>query len=83
MAEDALTPPEMIRDCRESVPEQLLKMEIADDPRLAAMKQALIGADSQSEAELLFTAKDLNVEDEWKKWCAEEIGMDLDIRDFF
>lgn len=75
--------PSRIVSNRESVPEQLLKMEIADDPRLAAMKQALAGAGSQSEAELLFAAKDLNVEDKWKKWCAEEIGIDLDIRDFF
>ena len=69
-------------DGAESVPERLLKMEIADDPRLATMKQALIGVDSQEEAELVFAAKDLNVEDEWKKWCADEIGMDLNLLDF-
>lgn len=69
-------------DGTESVPERLLKMEIADDPRLAAMKQALTGVNSQEEAELVFAAKDLNVEDEWKKWCADEIGIDLNLLDF-
>ena len=69
-------------DGGESVPERLLKMEVADDPRLAAMKRALVGVDSQEEAELIFAAKDLNVEDEWKKWCADEIGIDLNLFDF-
>lgn len=69
-------------DGRESLPEKLLRMEVADDPSLAAMKQALVGADTKEEAEIEFAAKDLNVEDEWRRWCADEIGMNLDLRDF-
>lgn len=67
----------------ESVSEVVLKAEIAGNRSLAGIKRAFCeDVSSDEEAEIRFAVEGRDIEDEWSKWCTEELGMDLDIRAF-